>query len=60
VFDRFYRTDAALERQVPGTGLGLFIAHAIADAHAGKIVAKPRPGGGAVFRVELPLAESWP
>jgi signal transduction histidine kinase len=56
IFERFYRTDLAVERQVPGTGLGLFIAHAIADAHAGTISAHPRDGGGAVFRVELPLA----
>jgi signal transduction histidine kinase len=56
VFERFYRTDRAVERQVPGTGLGLFIAAAIADAHGGRISAHPRDGGGAVFRVELPLA----
>ncbi|HET8528462.1 MAG TPA: HAMP domain-containing sensor histidine kinase [Gaiellaceae bacterium] len=58
VFDRFYRTEAAVERQIPGTGLGLFIAHAITDAHGGRISAHPRDGGGAVFRVQLPLAES--
>jgi signal transduction histidine kinase len=57
VFERFYRTEGAVERQVPGTGLGLFIAHAIADAHGGRISAHPRDGGGAIFRVELPLAE---
>lgn len=51
-----YRTDDAVERQVPGTGLGLIIAHAITGAHGGRISAHPRDGGGAVFRVELPLA----
>ena len=56
VFDRFYRTESAVLRQVPGTGLGLFIAAAITQAHGGRIVARPRDGGGAVFRVELPLA----
>jgi len=56
VFERFYRTENAVERQVPGTGLGLFIAHAITDAHGGRISAHPRESGGAVFRVELPLA----
>jgi signal transduction histidine kinase len=57
VFERFYRTENAVARQVPGTGLGLFIAHAITDAHGGRISAHPREGGGAVFRVELPLAQ---
>ena len=56
VFDRFYRTDSAVLRQVPGTGLGLYIAAAITEAHGGRISAYPRNGGGAVFRVELPLA----
>jgi signal transduction histidine kinase len=57
VFERFYRTETALARQVPGTGLGLFIAHAITEAHGGRISAHPREGGGAVFRVRLPLAK---
>lgn len=53
LFERFYRTSAALRRQIPGTGLGLHIAKAIVDAHGGRISAAPRPGGGTVFRVEL-------
>ena len=56
VFDRFFRTETAVEGQVPGTGLGLFIAQAITEAHAGRITAAPRAGGGAVFRIELPRA----
>jgi signal transduction histidine kinase len=56
VFERFFRTDAAVEGQVQGTGLGLFIAQAITEAHGGRISASPRDGGGAVFRIELPRA----
>jgi signal transduction histidine kinase len=56
LFDRFYRTDSAVTSQVPGTGLGLFIAAAIVEAHGGLISARRRDGGGAVLRVELPLA----
>ena len=54
VFERFFRTENALQNQVPGTGLGLFIAQAITEAHGGRISARPREGGGAAFRVELP------
>jgi signal transduction histidine kinase len=40
--------------QVPGTGLGLFIARAIAERHGGTLVARRREGGGSIFRLELP------
>jgi signal transduction histidine kinase len=56
VFDRFFRTEEAVTGQVPGTGLGLFIAQAITAAHGGTISAAPRVGGGAAFKVELPSA----
>jgi signal transduction histidine kinase len=54
VFERFFRTDHAVERQIPGTGLGLYIAQAITEAHGGTITATPHAGGGTTFRVELP------
>ena len=39
---------------MPGTGLGLFIARAIVEAHDGTIAVASRDGGGTTFRVELP------
>ncbi len=54
VFDRFFRSARVVAQQVPGTGLGLFIARAIVEAHDGTIVASAREGGGASFRIELP------
>ncbi|HZS30151.1 MAG TPA: HAMP domain-containing sensor histidine kinase [Gaiellaceae bacterium] len=54
LFERFYRTERATAAQIPGTGLGLFIAEAITAAHGGRISAVPRDGGGTTFRVELP------
>jgi len=38
------------------TGLGLAVCHGIAEDHRGRITAGDRPGGGTVFRFELPLA----
>jgi signal transduction histidine kinase len=58
VFERFFRTSGAEARHVPGTGLGLFIARAITEAHGGRISASNREHGGATFRIELPGASN--
>lgn len=55
VFEQFFRAHAAVNDHIPGTGLGLFIARAIAEAHGGTINAAPRDGGGTVFRIDLPV-----
>ena len=52
LFDKFYRVRA--ESAQSGVGLGLAICKAIVAAHGGTITASNRPGGGAVFRFELP------
>jgi signal transduction histidine kinase len=54
VFDRFFRSARVVAQQMPGTGLGLFIARAIVEAHDGTIVASGREDGGTTFRIELP------
>ena len=56
VFERFYRADQARTRQAGGTGLGLAIVSALVTAHGGTVTAEPTPGGGATFRIVLPLA----
>jgi signal transduction histidine kinase len=60
VFEQFFRARAAVNDHIPGTGLGLFIARAIAEAHGGTINAVPRDGGGTVFRVDLPVRTTAP
>ena len=56
LFERFYRASTAVNQQVPGTGLGLYISKAIAEAHGGSIAVESEVGRGTTFRVELPLA----
>ncbi len=40
-----------------GSGLGLTLARQIVEGHGGRIEARSRPGGGAVFRVSIPRQE---
>ena len=56
LFDRFFRSQSALERQIQGTGLGLYISRAIAEAHGGRIGVQSELGVGTTFVVELPVA----
>jgi two-component system OmpR family sensor kinase len=56
VFERFYRADQARTRKAGGTGLGLAIVAALVAAHGGAVWVESPPGGGATFRIALPLA----
>lgn len=54
VFERFWRADESRSRDAGGTGLGLAVVKAIAEAHGGSAIAFARPGGGACFEIRLP------
>jgi signal transduction histidine kinase len=56
LFERFFRTSGAIRAAVQGTGLGLAIVGAIAASHGGTVSCESAEGGGAKFRVSLPLA----
>jgi signal transduction histidine kinase len=55
LFERFFRSSTASERQIQGTGLGLYIARAIVEAHGGDISFESEPGRGTAFRIEMPV-----
>jgi signal transduction histidine kinase len=58
IFRPFYRAGDEITRRTPGTGIGLYVAHEIAVAHGGRLVAhSDGPGKGATFRFVLPAAE---
>jgi PAS domain S-box-containing protein len=56
LFERFFRSSTATAQAIQGTGLGLTISKAIADAHGGRITFTSVENEGTTFRIELPLA----
>jgi signal transduction histidine kinase len=53
LFEKFFRVPGSPEG---GSGLGLFIARGIVQAHGGEIGVASRPGEGAVFWFTVPVA----
>ena len=54
IFEKFGRANVAAHTK-PGTGLGLFIARSIAEAHGGALEVRSAPGRGATFWLSLPI-----
>jgi signal transduction histidine kinase len=58
LFGRFERGEGVRKAAIGGSGLGLSLVKELAEAHGGSVTVLDTPGGGATFRVELPLAAS--
>lgn len=55
IFQRLFRADTSRARDTGGSGLGLAIVDTIVRRHKGTIRVDETPGGGATFKVSLPL-----
>jgi signal transduction histidine kinase len=56
VFDKFYRARRGDLESVRGTGLGLALVKAAAEAHGGTVDVESQPGVGSRFTLQLPSA----
>jgi signal transduction histidine kinase len=57
IFEKFGRAEVPGSSK-PGTGLGLFIAQSIAEAHGGTLDVRSEPEAGATFLLTLPVDPS--
>ena len=55
IFDPFVQSDGASTRHFEGAGLGLAITRKLAKCLGGKVEARNRTNGGAIFTLSLPL-----
>lgn len=54
IFDKFRQSRATSNVDIKGSGIGLAIVRAIAEAHHGQVGVDSRPGGGSIFWVRVP------
>jgi heavy metal sensor kinase len=57
IFERFYRSDSLLTKDIEGVGLGLNLAKWIVDHHGGTIDVESQVGKGSRFVIRLPLSK---
>ena len=56
LFERFFRSSAAMAAAIPGVGLGLTIVKTIAEAHGGSVSLSSAEGRGTTVRIDIPGA----
>jgi signal transduction histidine kinase len=55
LFTRFFRGTNAIQEEIPGTGIGLFIVRSILEKHGGTIKVRSELGKGSQFELWLPF-----
>ncbi len=55
IFEPFARGQAAIDAQIPGSGIGLSLVRSAAEAHRGTVTLESRPGRGSTFTLHLPV-----
>ncbi len=55
LFNKFFRAENVIRKDVEGSGLGLFIAKNIVEAHNGEIGFESTEGEGSIFYFTLPI-----
>jgi len=55
LFNKFYRASNARKQRPDGTGVGLYLAKTVIEAHEGKVVFQSVEGKGSTFGFRLPL-----
>jgi signal transduction histidine kinase len=58
LFQAFRQADSSATRKYGGAGLGLSISRGLAELMGGALDGDPRPGGGSIFTLDLPLPEA--
>ena len=59
IFEPFYMADKSRSKKLGGSGLGLALVKAIADAHGAKLEVTSAPGQGTAVRVILKLQDDY-
>lgn len=55
LFTKFFRAENARKQRPDGTGVGLFLAKKVIDAHSGSIIFESQEGKGSTFGFRLPI-----
>jgi PAS domain S-box-containing protein len=60
IFEKYYQSGGMREsgERAKGSGLGLAVVKAVAEAHGGRAAVESSPGKGSTFRIFLPIREN--